>query len=252
MWSQLDGLFGPQLPGEFDFTLLFEQIMLTIVPGGIIVLAIPFYLRTTLQAVKYVRPGFLLWFKLAVGLLLLGLHVTSLVLWQETSFHFRSDVALSAAIMSIVASLAIMVILYITHVYSLQPSAFLSVFLTLTALFDITMTRSYFRRAGLDTIGALQIAVVTLKFALVILEEVPKRDLFRNKQLRSSIATETVAGFWNRAVSGWLNPLLLHGYKKDLTLEDLPSVDDELNSAELYDRFSLKWNRGMLFIRLDY
>lgn len=251
MWSTLDGLFGPQLPGEFDFTLLFEHVMLTIVPGGIAVLAIPVYLRTTMRAVQRVRPGFLLWLKLAVGLLLLAIHATSLAMWKQASSVYRSDIALSAAVMSLLASIAILVILYIAHTYSLQPSAFLSLFLTITAVFDITMTRSYFRRAGLDTIGALQIAVVILKAVLVILEEVPKRNQFRTEQLRSSTATETVSGFWNRAVFGWLNPLMLYGYRKDLKMEDLPNIDDEFISKDLYGRFLPNWERGTICLHFD-
>lgn len=218
--------------------------MLTLVPGGIVALAIPFYLKTAWREKRRVRSGLLLWLKLIVGLALLGIHTTSLVMWQKASL-FRSDVSLAAAVMSLVASLGIMVILYIAHTYSLQPSAFLSVFLTITALFDITMTRSYFRRTGLDTIGALQASVVVLKLMLVVLEEIPKRTLFRTEQLRSSVATETVIGFWNRAIFGWLNSLILFGYRRDLDIDDLPSIEDEFDSLKLYDRFVPHWNQGV-------
>lgn len=239
----MDGIFGPQLPGQFDFTLFFEHVMLTIVPGGVIVLAIPFYLGTALRTARRVRPGFLLWFKLAAGLALLAIHATSLIMWQRASL-FRSDLALSAAVMSLVASIGILVILFIAHTYSLQPSTFLSVFLTITALFDITMTRSYFRRTGLDTIGALQISVVALKVVLVIFEELPKRGLFVTENLRASVAAETVAGFWNRSVFGWLNSLLLFGYRKELTMDNLPNIDQDFNSMQLYDQFWPNWNRS--------
>lgn len=240
----MDGIFGPQLPGQFDFTLFFEHVMLTIVPGGVIVLAIPFYLGTALRAARRVRPGFLLWFKLGVGLALLAIHTTSLIMWQRASL-FRSELALSAAVMSLVSSFGILVILFIAHTYSLQPSTFLSVFLTLTALFDITMTRSYFRRIGLGSIGALQISVVVLKFVLVILEELPKRGLLIAEDLRTRAAAETVAGFWNRSVFGWLNSLLIFGYRKELKMENLPSIDEEFNSMQLYDKFWPNWNRSM-------
>lgn len=245
MWSPHDGLFGPQLPGEFDFTLLFEQVMLTIVPGGIVVLAVPFYLTVALREVRRVRPGFLLWLKLGIGLALLAIHTTSLVMWQRASL-FRSDFALAAAVMSLVSSLCILTIIYISHIYSLRPSAFLSVFLTVTAFFDITMTRSYFRRSGLDTIAALQVSVVALKFALVILEEVSKRALLRAEHLRSSLSSETVAGFWNRTVFGWFTSIMIFGFRNELTIDNLPNIEEEFDTKVLYRRFQPQWNQGMM------
>ncbi|KAJ6785359.1 hypothetical protein PWT90_03234 [Aphanocladium album] len=242
MVSYLDRLFGPQVEGQFDFTLLFEHVMLTIVPGGVAVLAIPFYLNTALQQARNVRSGALLWLKLVVGLALVAMHITSLVLWQQAS-RFRSEIALAAAVMSLVTSICILVILYVAHTYCLQPSTFLSVFLTITALFDITMTRSYFRRDDMDMIGALQISVAVLKFILVAFEEVSKRSLYRTEQLRSSIAIETTAGFWNRSIFGWLNSFMIFGYQNDLTIDNLPNLDEAFDSMKLYDQFIPKWNR---------
>lgn len=138
-----------------------------------------------------------------------------------------------------------MVILYMAHTCSLQPSAFLSVFLTITALFDVTIARSHFRRTGLDTVGAFQVSLVVLKLMLVVLEEIPKRSLFRDEQLRFSAATETVVGFWNRATFGWLNSLILFGYKRDLDINHLPSIEDEFGFRNLYNRFVPHWNQSM-------
>ncbi|KAJ6785360.1 hypothetical protein PWT90_03235 [Aphanocladium album] len=243
MQSPLDAQFGPQLPGQFDFTLLFEQVMLTIVPGGVVVLAIPFYLQLALYEARKVRAGFLLWLKLAIGLVLLATHATSLNLWQRASL-FRSDVALAAAVMSLVTSLCIMVILYISHTYSIRSSGFLSLFLTITALFDITMTRSYFRRSRLDTIAALQATVIGLKIGLVILEEVSKRALLPTESLRSSVSSETVAGFWNRTVFGWFTSIMIFAFRNELTIENLPNIVEELNVKALYQQFVPRWEKA--------
>ncbi|KAJ3496257.1 hypothetical protein NLG97_g2789 [Lecanicillium saksenae] len=243
MSSQQDGQFGPQLDGQFDFTLLFEHVMLTIVPGGLVVLAIPFYLKMALSEARKVRAGLLLWLKLAMGLALLVIHATSLALWQRASL-FRSDIALAAAGMSLVTSLCIIVILYISHTYSIRSSGFLSLFLTITALFDITMTRSYFRRSGLDTIAALQTTVIVLKFGLVILEEVSKRALLRVESLRASVSAETVAGFWNRTVFGWFFSIMIFAFNHDLTLKNLPNIVEDLNVKVQYERFAPKWAKA--------
>lgn len=239
-----DNQFGPKLLGQFDFTLLFEQAMLSIVPASIAILSIPYYVHLAVRARARERPGPLLWLKLAVGLAMLALHAASLVLWQRASV-FYSDLSLPAASMSLASSLCILFILYVAHICSPRPSGFLSVFLTITILFDITMTRSYFRRAALGTIGALQIAIVVVKSLLVVLEEVPKRDSLHSDPSGPAVSKETTAGFWNRAVFGWLNSLLIFGFRKTLNLDNLPAIDEDLKSSmQRYDHFAPKWNQG--------
>ncbi|ATY58701.1 ABC multidrug [Cordyceps militaris] len=238
-----DNDFGPKLMGQFDFTLLFEQAMLSIIPAGLVLLSLPYHVRLAVRAPARVRPGLLLWLKLAVGLTMVAMHTTSLILWQREAV-FHSDLSLPAAVMSLVSSLGILVVLYVAHVYSLRTSGFLSVFLAITLLFDATMTRSYFRRAGLGTIGALQVVVVVAKFVLVVLEEVSKRHLFRADPVRLSASKETTAGFWNRAVFGWLNSLLLFGFRNTLKLQDLPPIDEHLQySLQRYDHFVPRWKQ---------
>lgn len=36
-----DDFFGPRLPGSFDFTILFEQIVLSLVPTALLIIATP-------------------------------------------------------------------------------------------------------------------------------------------------------------------------------------------------------------------
>lgn len=62
--------FGPVTPGEFDFTPLFEDIILSIVPSAILLLSLPFRVftlhrkpkkvsRSALHGQKLVRVRFL-------------------------------------------------------------------------------------------------------------------------------------------------------------------------------------------------
>ncbi|OAA57153.1 ABC transporter, transmembrane domain, type 1 [Cordyceps fumosorosea ARSEF 2679] len=246
MAASPDNSFGPRLPGKFDFTLLFEQAMLSIVPAAVIVLAVPYYVRLALRAPALVRPGRLLWLKLAAGSAMLAVDTASLVLWaQRGPAPVRySELSVPAAAMSLVSSLCLLVVLYVAHIYSLRTSGFLSVLLTVTMLFDVVMTRSYFRRAGLGAVGALQIVVIAAKFFLVVFEEFPKHGSFRSESLRCSASKETVAGFWNRAVFGWLNSLLIFGFRNSWKLDNLPPIDENLESSiRRYDHFVPKWNR---------
>ncbi len=241
---QADALLGPQLPGYFDFTVLFEHATLWLIPTALVILATPFYLSSLRHAQRQVRPGNLLWSKLVCGLALVAIQATNIALWHKTDyFHSRTTVV--ASVMSLLASLCTMAIITITHIYSLQSSSFLSMLFSLTMLFDITMARSYFFRETLSAIAALQVCVVALKLVLIVLEEVPKRSLYLSEELRSTASAETASGFWNRSLFVWLNPLLVFGWRNNFTIDNLPSIGEEFASERLFDRFSPHWIKGI-------
>lgn len=240
----MDRLFGPVLPGHFDFTLLFELSMLGLVPAGIAILTTPFYLKTALKATRQVRPGLLLGVKIAAGVVLVAAQLATVFLWKAAQ-SYHSDVTLAASIMSVLASVCVVTIIYITHTYNIRSSAFLSVFLTVTMLFDITIARScLLRETSLDAIGYVQIAAASLKLSLVILEEIPKRSYFYADELRNTTAPEDVSGFWARALLIWVNPILKLGYSKTFTVDELPRLGTEFSPEALFDRFSPQWEKS--------
>lgn len=243
---EMDTHWGPQLPGHFDFTLYFQHIMFKIVPGIFTLLAVPFYIRKSLRYPQLVRPGALLFCKLGGALALVALQCANLGLWHGEP-RFCTRAALAAASMSLLASLSILGILYVSHKYALRPSSFISAFLTVTALLDIAFARSCFRRAGLATLGALQTCAVVVKLFLILLEEMPKRSLILSEDERHSASRETLAGFWNRANFVWLNSLMLLGFSKQVQAGDLPTIDADFNLMCRLDKFQLKWNKGAYF-----
>ena len=85
-------------------------VQLFIVPGGIIALMIPFYLRTALRSPQHVRSGRLLWAKLGVGLVLAAIQSSCLALWHNASL-FGSYYSLAASACSLLASVGILFIL---------------------------------------------------------------------------------------------------------------------------------------------
>ncbi|KAM3521154.1 hypothetical protein NHJ13051_006425 [Beauveria bassiana] len=87
MLPTFDNEFGPILPGKFDFTLLFELVMLGMVPAGIVILLMPFYLGRMRLATHKVRPGPLLWFKLTAGTALIAVQLASIISWQQAGLY---------------------------------------------------------------------------------------------------------------------------------------------------------------------
>lgn len=133
------------------------------------------------------------------------------------------------------------------HRHSPRPSTLLSVHLSLGVLFDVAMTRSYFRRHGLYALGCLSIVVVILKMAILLLEEVSKRSLVYDQQLRSSLGRESTSGFWSRSLFLWLNSTLCFGFRSIMSVGDLQDLGPELGSARLFAKFQVFWEKGKLF-----
>lgn len=239
MLPTIDNEFGPVLPGKFDFTLLFELVMLGMVPAGIVILLMPFYLGKMLIATNKVRPGPLLWLKLTAGTALIAVQLASIISWQKAGLY-RSGVSLAASGMSFIASLCVVGLLYISHTFSLHQSSFLSIYLSATMLFDIAMTRSYFLRGSLDSLGALQATIAVLKLTLAVIEEIPKHHLFHSSTFRLGPAER--GGFWGRALLLWVNPILHLGFVKDFSVDELPHIGDRYDSESLFDKFVPNWN----------
>ncbi|KAJ6785362.1 hypothetical protein PWT90_03237 [Aphanocladium album] len=111
--------------------------MFAIVPAVATVLSMPYYLKLLVRDTPLVRPGLLLWAKLAADAALLGVYAASLALWRQVQtpkFGGSASTAVAAAAMSLVAAICWLGKLPITHIYEKQPSAFLSIVLALTGL----------------------------------------------------------------------------------------------------------------------
>jgi hypothetical protein len=238
-----DDSLGPKASGLFDFTLPFEATAFTIGPAAVILLCTPFFLRNAYKASKYMQHGHLLIVKLVCAVALLGCEIANIVLWSVLPI-FHTGYTTAASIMSCAGSLCIVIILYAEHMHSYRPSTFLSIFLSITLLFDIVKVRSYFLRDGMVSLAGLAITVLVLKLALVSLEEISKSHLVDKDRLQKPLSRESVSGFWNRAFFLWLNSTLLLGFRKILKVEDLPILGPEFNNEVLHNRFRSHWDMG--------
>ncbi|KAM3453841.1 hypothetical protein MY3296_003502, partial [Beauveria thailandica] len=237
----MDDSFGPRLLGHFDFTLLFEHTMLHIVPASIIVFATPFYIYTLVNGTTVVRSGLLLWIKSLCALAMVGIQIANAVLWSQSAL--QSQLAQAAAIMTSISAACMAIMVVVGHLYFLRPPSFLGLALTLTIIFDIGTTWTYFHRTGLQSIARLHVPLPALKLVLICLEEVSKRNLIRSKALRSSLGQEALAGFWNRSLLLWVNPLLLFGFRREITMNVLPGIGPHLEAELLYQHFQRRWDK---------
>ncbi|KAJ3495797.1 hypothetical protein NLG97_g3135 [Lecanicillium saksenae] len=239
----MDAMFGPQLPGHFDFTIMFEHSIFWLIPSVVVILSTPFFLKSAIRSQPQVRAGFHLVTKVVFSAALVGIRAGQIALWHKSEYS-RLETTLAASAIAVLASICTMAIIVITHLYSIRPSDFLSLSLSVTMLLGIAMTRSYFLRDGLKTIAVLEACVTAAKVVLIALEEVSKRPLYLSQSLQSSGSTEDASGFWNRAFFMWLNPLLYFGWRKSFTNENLPEIGDEFISEKHFDSFGPHWARA--------
>lgn len=236
-----DSSFGPRLLNRFDFTLVFEHSMFYIVPASIMIFSTPYYAYKIVRGTPVVRSGILLWLKLACAAALIGIHVSDAVLWSSSPL--ASKISKAATLLSCIAAACIAILVYASHVYFLQPRVFLGFFLSVTVLFDIATTLTYFNRPDLYTIARLHIPIPVLKFGIICLEEVSKRSLIRSEALRVTLGDDVLAGFWNNSLLVWVNSVLVFGFRSDITVASLPLLGPELQSESLYRDFSAQWDK---------
>ncbi|KAK2593184.1 hypothetical protein QQS21_009113 [Conoideocrella luteorostrata] len=233
-----DDAFGPQLSPQFDFTLLFEFTILTIIPASLLIVISPFYLLYYLKSPAYVSGSALSWFKLIASGTLLGVEIASLASWATVT-AYRSDVSLAALSLDCVAAIFIVALINFEHRHSLRSSAFISLYLGLTLLLDVVKARSYLSRPGLRAAAGLCTSKAVVKLIVLILQEVPKRRPVQS----TTLSKEVTSGFWNRSLFIWLNPTLLFGFGHILKDNDLGDLGDEFASESLSARFDPVWKR---------
>ncbi|KAG6006407.1 hypothetical protein E4U21_007073 [Claviceps maximensis] len=237
-----DDVFGPRVSTLFDFTLLFEQSILTILPTCLLLVASPLYVLRLAQKPICARRGRLLSVKLATVTVLLAIELAAAILWSYDDSKFRSSSSsLAAASLSCIATLSIAAVAYTEHRRLLSSSAFLSIYLSVTMLFDVAKARSCFLRPDLGSIGALKITTVVLKLFLLLVIETSKRPLLRSALFQPSMGPEVTSGFWTRSLFLWLNRTLLTGFQRVMSVDDLGDLGPEFDSSMLLVKFRSRW-----------
>ncbi|KAJ6787284.1 hypothetical protein PWT90_01705 [Aphanocladium album] len=237
----VDALFGPQLPGKFDFTLLFEHTILGILPNAAFVIGSIACIYQLSRGASLVGRGILWWIKLITSLLLLATEICALVLWSLPDS--RTQAAVAAASTSCVASIFVIILADAEHRGSLRSSGFLSFYLGLYTLLCIAKARSLFMRTEILSLAILQIISLGLNFAMLVLGEILKSSEILDADQREKVGSEATAGFWNRSFYIWLLPTLHTGSSRLLDSHDLQDLEEDLRGGHFFAKFTLIWPR---------
>ncbi|KAG8669721.1 hypothetical protein FPOAC2_09062 [Fusarium poae] len=241
-----DGLFGPNVwtegcRGGFDFTLSFQESILSIAPSAVfLAIAGPrayYLLKTPDKAKRHATytP------KLITSATYAVLQVVLLALVPSTK-KLNTRFSLAAAILDLLASFSIVLLTHVEHVKSVRPSFVLTAYLFVTLLFDAARLRTEWLLSLNIAYAATLSASAVFKLALLVLETVEKRKILISSD--KPISNESTSGPFSRGFFVWLNSLLISGWATVLTNNDLPTIYEKLSSDKLAVRFGKAWKKA--------
>ncbi|KFZ24484.1 hypothetical protein V502_01036 [Pseudogymnoascus sp. VKM F-4520 (FW-2644)] len=170
-----DNSFSPffDLPGSatFDFTLLFEETILSITPSAILLLLIPPRILQLWKTPHKVISSYLLTTKIALL------------------------AVFTAALLALVATLGLCILSYVEHSKNIRPSSIINAYLLLTLPFDATQLRTRWLRGDNLAGNSVASSVLAVKLFVLVSEATEKtRILFTPYVDRSP---EDTSGFRN-------------------------------------------------------
>ncbi|KAL3429940.1 P-loop containing nucleoside triphosphate hydrolase protein [Aspergillus tetrazonus] len=241
---EADNVFGPVVTScrdRFDFTLLFEQAILSMAPSALVLAASVYRLRVLYrQPSKTISAASVPWLT-AKQAAIVGFAITQLILtilWAVPGSN-PTQLSIAASALSFASSIVLAGLSYVEHDRSVHPSAILTTYLLFSILFDVCQTRTLWLRRT-DTAIAIVFSIGTaMKTGMLGIEMVGKRSMLQSPYRDWS--PETLGGIINQSVFWWLNDLLRKGSATVLQLTDLYPLDPCLESARLQSSLKAAW-----------
>ncbi|CEJ94182.1 hypothetical protein VHEMI09730 [[Torrubiella] hemipterigena] len=240
-----DGFFGPGYNGDFDFTILFENVFFSLTPSVIALLLCVISLFTDRGRPTIAKRGILLWAKLVSIGVIFVVEIAKAVIWsgyqasQQDTTAALTETTIVASILSPIATIALGYLLYSDHVHTFRPSSLLSIYCTLSTVVEIIRSRTFLLRPSLNVVGGLSLVIAIFKVVIVVLQEIPKP--LKQDDADEKLAQDAVAGFWNRTFVIWINSTLFIGFRRSLSMNDLGSLGPDFSSHSLVQKFERIW-----------
>ncbi|KAJ3497996.1 hypothetical protein NLG97_g1469 [Lecanicillium saksenae] len=242
-----DAAFGPAVAstacrGGFDFTVKFEESILSILPSTIFVVAATVQcLRLIRNKSLKVRPSFLLVAKLGTTVAYCGIQVAILVL-QSLNDSEVSQISIASATVGLVAAVTLAILSILEHRNTSRPSFLIAIYLVGSIMFDVARTRTTWLRNDSGALAGTATAAVILKLFILWLEAVNKRNILL--EAYNTLSKEATSGLLSRGLFLWLSSLLMNGSKKALSLKDLFGIHEKLDPHQLTHELSEQWEKS--------
>ncbi|KAF7914004.1 uncharacterized protein EAF01_000410 [Botrytis porri] len=231
--------FGPAKSVGFDFTPLFEDVILSLVPSVILLLLLPIRIWMLRGQPRKVNSSLLHSNKL----LFLGVFTimqTAYLVMNATTSTLKTRTTIPAAALLLVNALGLFALSHIEHIHSVRPSALINVWLLLTLPFDMARARSLWLVHANNPTAAVFTSALGVKIMVIIVEAVEKRHILLDRYRNTS--PETTSGIYSRSCFWWLNTLMTTGFQRVIKNEDLYPIGEEMSSHYLYSRARSTWD----------
>ncbi|PYI07463.1 P-loop containing nucleoside triphosphate hydrolase protein [Aspergillus sclerotiicarbonarius CBS 121057] len=240
-----DRTFGPPIHGcpYLDFTLLFEQVVLSIIPSACFLPAVAWRLRQLLAqsgkikwtSNQHAKASILV--KMVLSLALICCQLAVLILWAMAP-QYRNNATIASVCLSLTCSLSIPVLSWNEHTRSVSPSNLLCFYLLTSTMFDGVQARTLWLRDP-STMAGTFTAALSIRFLMLIAELQEKQKYL--KPPFAAYPPEMMGGMVSRVVFWWLNPLLARGARGLLSPSHLFPIDSLLSAKVVQTKFEAKW-----------
>ncbi|KAJ5085777.1 P-loop containing nucleoside triphosphate hydrolase protein [Penicillium argentinense] len=237
--------FGPTVDKSchhgFDFTLLFEETVLTLLPIILVWIAGSIRVWTLRHVSGKANRSWLYTAKEIALVLHVAIQSIMLVLWCQSSTP-RTRATVPTAIATVVTYCFFLYLSHLEHIRSLRPSSILCLFFVLTIPFDLARLRTFYFMPDNQPITVLFAIGLVNKAVILVLESTEKRHLL--KKAFEGSAVESTSGIISRFSFWGMNDLLAKGSKSTLTVESLPLLADDIREASDPQSLEERWDKA--------
>ncbi|CAI7570859.1 unnamed protein product [Penicillium viridicatum] len=234
-------IVAPSCLHGFDFTLLFEESILTLAPIGLVCLAASIRIWRLSGVPEKVNRSWLYATKELLWLFYTGCHMVLLALWCQPA-TFKTKATMLTTFVTVIISLFLAYLSHLEHLRSIRPSTVINVFLIFTLLFDLVRLRTLYFMPITQSLTVTFAISWVIKAMILGLEATEKRSLLKKRYENSPI--ESTSGVLNRAIFWWLNELLWRGSKDILTVDSLPTLDNDIRAASNPQSLLERWDKA--------
>ena len=232
--------FGPVTSAGFDFTPLFEDTILSLLPSALLLLCLPYrVISLYAQRAKVSPGGFVRESKLIFLAMFAAIHLSLLILHILNS-SLRTIATISASALAFLASLGLCLLSRLEHSRSIRPSPIINGYILLTLVFDIARTRTLFLDSNSRFIAGIFSSMIGVKVMVLLAEAVEKRHILLAPY--RDLSPEETSGIYSRSFFFWLNQLMTSGFHRVLQNHDLYPIDRDMSSQALQQRMKTAWS----------
>ncbi|KAJ5819793.1 hypothetical protein N7474_005384 [Penicillium riverlandense] len=232
--------FGPVTAAGFDFTPLFEDTILSLVPSALLLLCLPYRIISLHGQRPKVSPGgFLRESKQAFLAMFAVIHLALLIL-HVLSPSLRTATTIAASALAFIASLGLCLLSHLEHSRSIRPSPIINGYILLTLVFDIARVRTLFLDSNDRSISGFFACMISVKVMVLLAEAIEKRGILLAPY--RDLSPEETSGIYSKSFFFWLNELMTSGFRRVLHNHDLYPIDRDMSSEVLHQRMKHSWS----------